>query len=257
MDFQEKQVLITVKTYPSPAKKGIEVSCTAGITENGEWIRLFPMPFRFLGGNKQFKKYQWIDVKVKKASDPRKESYIVDLDSIKIPNKNTVSTLNAWEKRKDIIYPLKSQSLCQLMRDRKTTGQTLGFFKPKTIRRLVIEKEESPEWTPQQQSILSQESHFDSRPFKILEKIPYKFSYEFTCSDDKCLGHKLSVTDWEIHAAYRDWSRKYGREWDKYFIDRFETDMAIVKDTHFFVGTIKAHPHIWTIIGLFYPPKLP
>ena len=26
-------------------------------------------------------------------------------------------------------------------------------------------------------------------------------------------------------------------------------------DTHFFVGTLKAHPAEWNIVGLFYPPK--
>jgi hypothetical protein len=33
----KKRVLITVRTYPTPAKKGIEVSCTAGITDDGKW----------------------------------------------------------------------------------------------------------------------------------------------------------------------------------------------------------------------------
>jgi hypothetical protein len=82
--YQHKKVLIVVKTYPTPARKGVEVSCTAGITEDGQWIRLFPLPFRFLRSEKQFKKYQWIEVAVTKASDPRPDSWVVDLDSIKV-----------------------------------------------------------------------------------------------------------------------------------------------------------------------------
>ena len=46
--IQQKRVLITVRTYPTPAKKGVEVSCTAGVTEEGKWIRLFPIPYRFM-----------------------------------------------------------------------------------------------------------------------------------------------------------------------------------------------------------------
>ena len=62
--------------------------CTAGITEEGEWIRLFPIPFRFLDDPKQFRKYDWIEAKVMKArSDPRAESYIVDVDSIQVVDK--------------------------------------------------------------------------------------------------------------------------------------------------------------------------
>jgi hypothetical protein len=55
--YQKKKILITVKTYPLPSKKSIEASCTAGITEEGKWIRLFPLPFRLLEHSKQFKKY--------------------------------------------------------------------------------------------------------------------------------------------------------------------------------------------------------
>ena len=55
-----KQVLIVVRTYPTPARKGIEVSCTAGITDDGQWIRLFPVPYRFLEADQRFRKYQTI-----------------------------------------------------------------------------------------------------------------------------------------------------------------------------------------------------
>jgi hypothetical protein len=45
---ERKRILITVRTYPVPATKGVEVSCTAGITEGQQWIRIFPIPYRFL-----------------------------------------------------------------------------------------------------------------------------------------------------------------------------------------------------------------
>lgn len=67
-DWIQKRVLITVRTYPVPAQKNIEVSCTAGVTSDGNWIRLFPVPYRFLDYDKRFTKYQWIDVSVTKAA---------------------------------------------------------------------------------------------------------------------------------------------------------------------------------------------
>jgi hypothetical protein len=36
------KVLILCKTYPSPSAKYSETSCVAGLTEQGELIRLFP-----------------------------------------------------------------------------------------------------------------------------------------------------------------------------------------------------------------------
>ena len=62
MEWSKHRVLIVVRTYPVPAQKGIEVSCTAAITADGNWMRLFPVPYRFLEEDRRFKKYQWIDV---------------------------------------------------------------------------------------------------------------------------------------------------------------------------------------------------
>ena len=39
------KVLITVKTYPIPSKKYDELVCTAGVTESGDFVRLYPINF--------------------------------------------------------------------------------------------------------------------------------------------------------------------------------------------------------------------
>lgn len=85
--MEKKKILITVKTYPTPANKYIETVCTAGLTESGEWIRLYPIRFRMLDEEKQFKKFDWIEVEVEKRSinkDRRPESYFCNSDSIRI-----------------------------------------------------------------------------------------------------------------------------------------------------------------------------
>jgi hypothetical protein len=46
----KKRVLITVRTYPVPSAKSIEASCTGGITGDGQWMRLFPVPYRLIDG---------------------------------------------------------------------------------------------------------------------------------------------------------------------------------------------------------------
>jgi len=116
-DWSTKRVLITVRTYPVPAQKNIEVSCTAGVTSDGKWIRLFPVPYRFLDYDKRFTKYQWIDVSVMKAiQDPRAESYKLNVDTIKIGEQ--VSPANNWRQRRDILRPLIRKSMCQIRRER-------------------------------------------------------------------------------------------------------------------------------------------
>lgn len=43
-----ERVLITVKTYPTLSKKYGETVCTAGLREDGSWVRIYPVPFRQL-----------------------------------------------------------------------------------------------------------------------------------------------------------------------------------------------------------------
>ncbi len=84
-EWVEKRVLITVKTYPVPARKGVEVSCTAGISDDGKWVRIFPVPYRLMDGEHQFRKYQWITAPLMRArNDPRPESFNPRIDQIRI-----------------------------------------------------------------------------------------------------------------------------------------------------------------------------
>jgi hypothetical protein len=44
----KQRVLITVKTYPTLSRKYGETVCTAGVREDGTWVRIYPVPFRRL-----------------------------------------------------------------------------------------------------------------------------------------------------------------------------------------------------------------
>lgn len=251
-----KRVLVVVRTYPTPARRGVEVSCTAGITEEGEWIRLFPIPYRFLHPDRRFRKYQTIDARVKRASDSRAESYEIDVDSIDILSE-PLTTANDWQARKDRVFPLMSSSLCELQQRQRANGYpTLGFFKPQEVR-FRIEPEDSPEWTSGQLERLNQYSLFENAPPDRLEKIPYKFRYEFRCDASWCRGHDLICTDWELGQSYRRWRREYGQEWRAKFRNKYADEMIGFNDLHFYVGTIYQHRNSWIIIGLFYPRKSP
>lgn len=251
-----KEVLIVVRTYPTPASAGVEVSCTAGVTREGEWIRLFPVPYRFLGPNQRFKKYQWIEVSVRKpTSDIRRESYKIVSESIKILS-NTLSSANNWKARKEKLEPLKSHCLCCIKKHRDTYSfPTIGMFKPR-IHALTIKKEKESRWTEDQLAKLNQRDLFGEAPKADLEKIPYKFQYEFSCDHEECPGHCFICTDWEMAEAWRQWKTKYGQNWESKFRQKFEADMIEKYDTHFFVGTLHGHPSVWIIIGLFYPMKV-
>jgi hypothetical protein len=250
----ERKVCIVVKTYPTPARNGVEVSCTAAVTDDAQWIRLFPVPFRFLDQDKRFKKYQWVSMKVRRSSDPRPESFNIDPDSITLLGSEPISTKKNWAERKSLVLPLISKSYCSLKATRDRDGHpTLGLFRPRSIHELVIEKI-SAVWSAEEQAKLNQKDLFDLGPAQQLEKIPFKFSYRFDCDKAECPGHTFMCSDWEMAQAYRSWRAKYGANWEAEFRKKFETEMK-EKDTHFYIGTIHQHPANWIIVGLFYPPK--
>ncbi len=253
LQWQKTKALIVVKTYPTPANQGTEVSCTAAITESGEWFRLFPIPYRFLDGDKRFRKYQWIEALVRPSSDHRRESYRIDVDSINILSE-PLSTKNAWRARKEILDPMKSDCLCCLMEHQKANKYpTLGLFRPSEVTGFSLEPAES-RWTEADLAKLNQLGFFEGSSHKTLEKIPYKFYYHFRCQHDHCKGHRMSCTDWEMAQAYRNFRVNYGSQWRSKFEEKFDHYVTQECDVHFFVGTVSNHPNSWMIVGLFYPP---
>ncbi len=43
--MKKHRVLITVKTYPTLSGKYGETVCTAGVRQDGTWVRMYPVPF--------------------------------------------------------------------------------------------------------------------------------------------------------------------------------------------------------------------
>ena len=93
------KVLITVKTYPTISSKYEELVCTAGFTENGTWIRIYPIQFRKKSYDQQYKKYDWIELDlVKNESDFRPESYRPYSYDSEIKILNHLDTTHNWRK---------------------------------------------------------------------------------------------------------------------------------------------------------------
>src|ERR1017187_4091703 len=136
---ETKRALIVVRSYPVPVPSGVESSCTAAITDMGDWLRLFPVPWRLLPSDQRFRKYQWIEAKVIKATDDsRRESFKLRPDGIRVLSEPLPNT-NNWRAKKEIVLPMRAPSLCSLIRERSLNHHpTLGLFRPASITRLRI-----------------------------------------------------------------------------------------------------------------------
>jgi len=233
------------------------------------WIRIYPVPYRRFNRDLHFKKYQWVNIQLKKnPGDTRYESYRpVNLFDIEL--QEVIPTgKNEWNKRKkfvlnpDYLYT----SLDDLLLDTKKHNRSIAVFKPAKYIRFSIEST-SNEWDPRKleacKAILNQPGFFDEdliRQTKPVDKIPYKFKIKF--ADETGRESEMMVEDWEICSLYRNCVSKTGDE-DKACRDvrsKIETLMND-RDLYLILGTTAAWhyiaPNPYLIIGLFYPPFPP
>lgn len=253
---ETKRVLVTVKTYPHPSKKYRELVCVAGVQEDGSLIRLYPVQFRHLDRDKQFAKYQWIELQAEKnKTDHRPESFRPCLETIRLGKR--ISTQDGkWLERKRLILPKSPSMMCDLQR-RPQTEVSLGIIKPREIHDFKVEQVEA-DWDESYKNSLHQRNFLiDGETVKVLKKIPYKFSFQYKCMKSDCKGHDMTITDWEIGMLYLKQFQKYHCE-QKAIADvkaKFLNDLCgTEKDTHFFVGTVLQH-NSWIILGVFSPKK--
>jgi hypothetical protein len=249
------RVLVTVKAYPAVGRRG-EAVCVAGIdVDRPRFIRLFPVPFRDLPRVNRFKKYETIELKARKANDPRPESYTPNTDSIR-KVRDALPAGKAKERRA-YVEPLLSGSMCEIRRRREADGTSLGVFRPAELRDFVVEEDRSA-WDPAKQIRVDQPSML--MPGKTaLEKLPYRFLYAYRCADAACKGHRQSIIDWEIGAAFRDWRDERGSEEAAVELIRqkwAEQMWKPTRDTFFYTGNQHDNPDGFLVLGVFWPEKL-
>ena len=115
--------------------------------------------------------------------------------------------------------------MCCLQKQRDANKfPTLGFVKPKEIKKLSIQPDD-PNWSAPQLDVLRQKDLFVQGPEVELQKVPFKFVYTFTCDHEGCNGHNMSCTDWEMGESWRSWKDKYGDNWQEKFRQKYETEM--------------------------------
>ena len=269
MSWKNERIYIAVKTYPTISERYAELVCTAGVREDGSWIRLYPVPFRLLSDDQKYSKYTWINAYVEKnTSDFRLESYRPDLSTIVVEPKPKIVD---WKERREILFKNKevftNKEKLVAAAKRKENPISLALFKPTEIVDFII-KPDSREWdaekienlyakTQQLNLFLTKEQVKEE--FRLVKKIPYKFYYCF--KDDAGETSTLMIEDWEIGMLYLHCleradgdEQKACADVKKKYFDYFST-----LDIYLILGTTKSFhnvsPNPFIIIGVFYPPK--
>lgn len=207
----KEKILITVKTYPTLSRTYAELVCTAGINEAGEWRRLYPVQFRQLHEEQQYRKFQWVEADISKSTrDARPESYKVLQETLKVVDEPFFRKEKVRRDRR-INFATTIQSyddmtlLTSLAHNDKLS---LALFQPTEIIDFICEPEDKY-WNPEylqklerdkQQLNLLKDTSTVEEDFKIVNKLPYKFSYRFR--DVNGRTSKRMIEDWEIGALY-------------------------------------------------------
>ena len=116
-----KKIYLLVKAYPEKSKKHGSSMCTAGLTVDGEWIRVYPIDLNYYQLNRE-KLHKWniIEGDVIEASEKlsRKESYKIRERTIRLIDNSLTQLATSskkkkeiWNKRNKIILPHLNNSM--------------------------------------------------------------------------------------------------------------------------------------------------
>jgi hypothetical protein len=256
MTWEKKRIIVVAKAYPEFSVKHGSVVCTAGITEDGEWIRLYPLQFSLFTKKGRIPRYSIIECECKRATDEklqRKESYRIRPDSVKVVDTSMCSPPD-WEARSEWIHPKVSSSIEQLYEqfdeDRSSLGlvrpiEVISFYKTQDLEKFDVDNREF-------------QVTIEGKRIPVLTRIPHIFKYRFKCGGcGPDQEHNIQCEDWELLESYRSWGARYEDIdvlWDKIHEKYFEF-MLKKRDLHFYMGMHSQFPS-WMIIGLYYPPKV-
>lgn len=266
-DIRKERILITVKTYPTLSRKYGETVCTAGVREDGSWVRIYPVPFRRLDEKEQYSKFDWVECRLQRNTvDVRPETYR-PVDQHELVPVSEVGTDQAWRERREILLKKARvyDNLEELIVSAKANQISLAVFKPAQILDFIVEKDER-EWDINKVRDMREASRqhelFEDNTwretFKVIPKLPYKFSYRFEDAAGK--KSEQQILDWEIGALYWNCVRRANGD-ERTAIAKVRQkymDEFLKKDLHFFLGTTQQFhfvaPNPWVIIGVFPIP---
>lgn len=248
----KEKLLVLVKSSPIVSKSYEHVVCVAGITENGQWRRIYPIPWEVFWSTKKtkFKKKFWIEYELKsnKPSNHRPESRKIIYQTIKpLYEENFTHIKKLLDER--------LMTLCELQR-RSSKEVSLGVIKP-----VIKDFREDEHRHYDEMREKARQLDFSGKSAVKIDMPKKQFSYLFDCGSKECKGHNVMCEDWELGELYRRCEnyRKRGKYPDKKTVfekvkQKMFDWMLEKRELYFIVGT----HNIWgtyLILSLVYPKK--
>lgn len=270
-----EEVLMVVKTYPNPSSHYGELVCTAGIRmRDGEWVRIYPYPFRQVPEQHRFSKYDIISapLELPREHDPRPESYRLS-DPRGVKQIGHLDTKGNWAARLRHILPTVMPSVGAFqkamfpdatrwgasIRPVQIDPSTAAFsykYRGKDWDAETLEKLRKAEMRVKGGLFVDQEV---AEHYQILRRVPYEFRLRFKDLTDS--EYDLIILDWELAQLYFNCRRRTTSDEAAIEMVRFKVEEQICSprnDVYLVLGNMHhrfRNPNNIAIDGFIYPQK--
>lgn len=242
-------VLVNCKTYPAVSKTYLETVCTGGVSREGLFTRLYPVPFRFLDDKQQYDRWDVIRVKVyKDTKDKRPESWHLEGGTpISIIDRIT-SDERRWEWMQRAVFASTA--------DMEGKGLTNGLVE--IVPMELYWEPEVKKWSPNQLQVLTQGNllHDEELMRSLADRVPWQFKLRFM---EKTTGKEFDqkVLAWSYYQGFRRQLRELGSEEKALAAVRNNVYRSIMnpgRSVFAIFGTHSRFGH-WMISGLYHGPR--
>ena len=240
MSTQETEAIVIIKAVPQVGEKHGETVGCACIDLDGNWLRLYPVPFRDLDPKKQFRRWDRIKFKyLMPKNDNRCESRRIIPDSLEIVGKL------AKKERRNFLDKLIVTNL----KKEREQNRSLALLEAEIIDFKVEKKSKEDIQKQQEQFSKSRERQdfFYKKTNKAYTPCPYKFKYNYRTEDGEREG---TCQDWKIEATYYKWANKYGESDALDKIKKVFGEEYPSKGMLLVMGTHSQYPDTWLINGI-------
>jgi len=248
----KERLLVLAKASPEISSKYGHLVCVAGITDKGEWRRIYPIPWKIFwkGSEKNFKKKSWVEYELQsdRPSDYRPESRKIKFETIKPLGPANFGEIERVLKQKI--------TTVEQLEEKGPKTQSIGVVEPKKI----LDFAHTTNSHYKELIIKSAQTDLFGKPAVKLDIPRYKYRYIFK-DDDSGRTHEMLCEDWEVGELYRKCEdyRKLGKYRDETEVHqkvRQKMLSGITKNKHiyFIVGSHYRFP-TYLIVGVIYPKK--
>lgn len=233
------EATILVKASPHVGTKHGETVCCAGVTDQGEWLRLYPVSFRSLDEASQFKRWDRVRFNWKLPNDDKRpESRRVDHKSIEI-----IGDMRPKD-RLSLLSRIEQTSIKKAMAE----GKTLALLRPRDLKFSIARKKDE-DFAKEKREFENHAAQVDmfAKPLLPYAPCPYEFKYKYVTDDGERSG---TCQDWETEATFFNWMKRYGEEKALQEMARVFGDEYPKKGMAFAMGTHSLYPDVWLINGI-------